>query len=319
MSALVLVTALLVGPPADQGAMTALAASSGRPKECTPLSRKGKRVKKLTVWQRIRYPKVAEYCDLVSRAQTSLEGDPKASLEAAEGAAKVWAMPGADVARGRALFALGKTDEALAAFAAARKADASALEDPKALRDLARALAKAGKFSEAAAEYRVLVPRAELLSDRARVEVLLEAAFASMAAEGALREQPAPGSTLGEALAFLSEARQEEASPHAGEVLLALALVHDRRGDPSKATALTAEAAKAGAGKSAAPWVADPADRHALAALALEPRDAAGAQKAWAAYVEAAEGGAWVDAAKARQTLKGKPAPLPKKPPRKKP
>ncbi len=95
--------------------------------------------------------------------------------------------------------------------------------------------------------------------------------------------------------------REDESSPLRAHALVALALVHDRRGDTAKATGLAAEAAALGVSVDSAPWVATPADAHALRALALEARDTAQASEAWSAYLAAAGTSPYAAAARARQ------------------
>jgi tetratricopeptide (TPR) repeat protein len=298
-----------------QPSLSAQAAASGRPKECAGAT-SGKRAQKITVWQRVRYPKLATYCAHVARAQALLETDAKGSLEAVDKAEKEWAgRAGASVARGRALLALDKADEALAAFEAAKKIDESSLEEPKAMRDYARALVLKNRVRDAAVVYRAVVPRADLLPPRVRARTLMEAAFASMTAEAAGEAPPNADTRLVEALAFLDEVRRGNGAPLVSEATLASALVHDRRGDASKAAGMAAEAARSGLDPAEATWVADPADRHALRALGLEGTDVAGATEAWTAYLGAAKDGPYAAAARTRlAALKKKPAPAAKKP-----
>lgn len=320
MISAVLALGLLVAPvafdaPGSRPSLAAQAAASGRPKECQPAS--GKRSKKITVWQRVRFPKLVPYCEKVAQSHALLESDPQASLDAAIAADKEWSgRPGAAVARGRALLALGKPDEALAAFDAAKKIDESAVEDPKAMRDYARSLVAKARAKDAAAVYRVLVPRAELLPAALRSRTLLEAAFASMTAEAETGAANADAK-LSEALAFLDEIRQKEGSPLAAEATLASALVHDRRGDPTKAAGLAAEAVRGGVDPTETSWVADPADRQALRALALEPVDPNGASEAWSAYLDAAKSSPYAPSARARQAALKKRGSAPAKKPKK--
>ncbi len=316
----VLALGLLVAPvafdaPGSKPSLAAQAAASGRPKECQIAS--SKRAKKITVWQKVRFPKLEPYCRKVAESHALLESDPRAALDAAIAADKEWSgRPGAAVARGRALLALGKPDEALSAFEAAKKIDEGAVEDPKAMRDYARSLVAKSRARDAAAVYRELDPRAELLPSGLRARTLLEAAFASMTAEA--EGGPAhPDTKLTEALAFLDELRQREGSPLAAEATLASALVHDRRGDPTKAAGLAAEAVRGGVDATETSWVADPADRHALRALALEPVDANGASQAYTAYLEEAKSSPYAPAARARQAALKKRGTAPAKKPKK--
>lgn len=282
-----------------RASLAAQAAATGRPRECSPQGR----AKKITVWQKVRFPKIAPYCARVARAHALLRTDAAAALAEAEAAAKVWpGRPGAEVTRGRALLALAKPEEAVAAFESAKKLDERAIEEPSAIRDFARALALRGRFGESAQAYRVLVPRAGLLVATERASTLLEAAFASMTAEVTSKQEPDPHGSFTEAMAFLAEAREDETSPLRAEALLAMALVTDRRGDAVKATALGEEAAKQMVDVSNAPWVASSADAEALRALALESRDPTGAAEAWSQYLKLAPPAPFATAAQARLT-----------------
>lgn len=297
--------------------LAAQATAAGRPKECAP---PGRRAMKITVWQKVRYPKLAPYCAQVARAHTLLDSDPKGALAAADAALKdLPGRPGANVARGRALLALDKPEDALAAFEAAKKADDGAIEDPKAMRDFARALVLRSRAKDAAEVYRTLVPRAGLLPAPDRSRALLEAAFASMTAEGGADAKVVPEGRLAEALAYLGEIRESATAPLRVEAILATALVHDRRGDAAKATALGAEAAKQNVDATRSPWVAAPADEHALRALALESRDPSAASEAWSQYLAASPDAGFAAAARSRQAeLKRRPAAAPKKAAKKK-
>ncbi|MBL9024237.1 MAG: hypothetical protein JNL21_18735 [Myxococcales bacterium] len=296
-----------------RASLAAQAAATGRPKECSP---RGRRAKKVTVWQKVRFPKLVPYCAHVARSHALLASDAKAALAEAEAASKEWpGRPGSEVAKGRALLALGKPEEALQAFEAAKKLDEGAIEEPKAIRDFGRALTLRGRFTEAAAAYRVLVPRAGLLGANDRATTLLEAAFASMADEAGSDAKPGPEGRFSEALAFLTEVRESETSPLRAEALLAMALVQDRRGDAAKATSMSAEASKQSVDVSSSPWVATKADADALRALALESRDPSAAAEAWAQYLAASPPAAFAAAARARQTeLKKRGAAQPKQP-----
>jgi tetratricopeptide (TPR) repeat protein len=267
-----------------------------------------------SVWELLRVPNLQRYCDLMARAQTQLPTLPAEAKKAAEEADQ--ALPGhagPSVLLARAALAVGAIDEAARAFARARAIDARSVEEPQAMHDLARVLARTGKRDEALAVYRALVPRVDLLgtADR-RISVLLEAAHLSMAVEGAGRALPVPANVgsispqrprLDEAVAYLREARQRPPTQLAGEVLLSLALALDRAGARDEADAALAEAQRGGARlpREGADYLAAPEDRTALDALAAEGNDRAVAQKAWEAYLAGAGGrGPWAAAAKAR-------------------
>lgn len=304
-------------PPAalGQGAsLSAAAAASGRPPECSSRSRRAL-AKGPSIWELARVPGLSRYCDLVARAQAQLTTSPKDAKKAAEEADK--ALPGHAapvVVIARAALALGAVDEAAREFARARAIDPRSLEDPKAMLDHARVLAKTGRRDEAIAVYRALVPRVDLLgSTDARVGVLLEAAHLSMAADAAGgapllpadlgKPKGAPRPRLDEAVAYLREARGYPPSQLTGDVLLSLSLVLDRSGARDEADATLLEARQAGAKikGEALGYLAVSEDRAALEALAAEAGDRAAAQKAWEAYLAGPGGkGAWAAAAKAR-------------------
>ncbi|MFT3774537.1 MAG: tetratricopeptide repeat protein [Minicystis sp.] len=187
---ILITSAILTSPlPAalGQGAsLSAAAAASGRPPECSSRSRRAL-ARGPSIWELARVPNLQRYCDLVARAQTQLATMPSAARKAAEEADK--ALPGhaaPAVVIARSALAMGDVTDAAAAFARARAIDARSVEDPGAMHDLARVLTRTGKRDEALAVYRALVPRVDLLgtTDR-RVSVLLEAAHLSMTAEGA--------------------------------------------------------------------------------------------------------------------------------------
>ncbi len=197
LTALTLALGLVLPPvPFDQARagepnLAAQATASSRPKECAP---SGKRAKKITVWQRVRFPKLVPYCDHVARAHALLQSDPAGALAAADAADKAWpGKPGASVARGRALLAQNKAREALSAFDAAQKLDAEAIADPISMRDFARALVIDGRTKEAAETYRVLVPRTQLLDADARAHTLLRSAGRARGQAGRGAGVPARG------------------------------------------------------------------------------------------------------------------------------
>ena len=311
--------ALLAAPPIHAGlghgaSLSAAAAASGRPPECSSRSRRAI-AKGPTIWELARVPGLSRYCDLVARAQTQLATSPKDAKKAEEEADK--ALPGHAaplVVIARADLALGAIADAGRAFTKARSIDPRSVEDPKAMHDLARVLARTGRRDEAIVVYRALVPRVDLLGTTSdRVSVLLEAAHLSMTADAAggaplspkdLAKPKRPARPrLDEALAYLREARARPPTPLAGDVLLSLSLVLDRPGALDEADAMLAEAIQAGAtlhgeGKG---YIAAAEDRIALEAIAAERRDRAAAIKGWESYLAGPGGtGAWAAAAKAR-------------------
>lgn len=302
---------------ADQPSLEALAAASGRPRECGAREGKKSRRKKPTVWQRARVPELVPYCDLLAKAHVLIDSDPKAALDLAEKADTAWpGHAGSRVAQGRALLALGKPKEALDALEKAKDLDKLSVEEPKAMSAHARALVQNGRVAEGAALYRTMVPRASLLPERHRTRLLLEASLASMmdAGQPAARDEPKPdgqppplaqpltlAQRLGEAAAFIAEARSSEASASSGDVLLVAALIHDRAGDAEKANVALTEAGRIVATPtSPESYVADPADAHALRALSLEATSPARAQQAWIQYLEATKSEAFASSARAR-------------------
>jgi tetratricopeptide (TPR) repeat protein len=316
---LILVSALLLPAPIPASSLSAAAAASGRPPECTSRARRAL-ARGPSVWELARVPNLQRYCDLMARAQAELATMPVEAKKAAEEADQ--ALPGRappSVAIARAALALGNVEEAARAFERARAADPRSVEDPSTLHDLGRTLARAGKRDEALVVYRALVPRIDLLgsTDR-RVAVLLEAAHVSMTvgAEGGALPSPAdlakakpphPAPTLraplDEAIAYLREARQRPPTQLAGDVMLSLALALDRAGDRDEADATLAEAQRSGAKLRAGTldYLAAAEDRGALDALAAEGSDRAAAQKAWEGYLAGPGGkGPWAAAARAR-------------------
>ncbi len=287
---LTLIASLFVFPAdaADKASLEALAAASGRPRECQ--TRGKKRSKRPSVWQRAREPELVPYCDLVAKAHILLgsesRGDAELALEAAVKAGTAWpGHAGSLLVEGRALLLLGKPKDALERFERAKQIDKLSVEEPRTMRAHARAFIESGDVASGAALYRVLVPRASLLPDRLRASVLLEAAYASMTEAG---KQPGKLSLV-EALAFAGEARALDHASLGPDVLLALALVHDRAGEQEQAQALLREAKGLVVSSPSnklltESLVAEKADTVALSALGLELDSPAEAQKLWASY-----------------------------------
>lgn len=316
LQGLLLTSAILVLPLATNaaqgagGGLVAAAAAAGRPPECSAGSRRAV-ARGPTVWERARNPSLQRYCDLLARGQAQLASTPQAARESANLADQ--ALPGhaaPAVLLGRAALALGSPEDAARAFAGARSIDPRSVEDPPTLHDLARTLALTGKRDEALAVYRALVPRIDLLgtTDR-RVSVLLEAAHASMAAAtvdtgsgaGAASSADPPRARLGEAIAYLREARQRPQTQLAGDVLLSLVLVLDRSGDRAQADAALGDARESGARPGALDYLAAAEDKIALEALALERAEPATAIQRWEAYLAGSGGrGPWAAAARVR-------------------
>jgi tetratricopeptide (TPR) repeat protein len=258
--------------------------TNGRPPECT--SEMGGAT--VNVWERAKAPELRRYCDLVASASSKLAGTAamaQAALAAAREAEGV--LPGHAAPRvleGRALAAQGKLEEALAALREGKARDRTGLDDPPALLAWARVLARTGHPSEAVEAYRALLPRTAPLSTVDRAAAAIEAGLVTMAAGNG---------GLDDAVAALRESLREAQDEALGVAVLGLALALDRRGDASEAHALLADRASGDPRAALATarakelLVVAPAEGSALAALALEATDVAGARDAWEQYLAA--------------------------------
>jgi tetratricopeptide (TPR) repeat protein len=275
--------------------------SSGRPPECGDQGGHA-----ANVWERAKSPELRRFCDLVASASSKLAGVAAMAQEALDAAHEAdGVLPGHAAPRvleGRALAALGKFDEALAALRDGESRDPRALDDPPALLAWARALARTGRRDAAAEAYRALLPRSTALSTLERVSAEVEAGLVAMAHGAA---------GLDEAAAALREALRE-AQDEAQEVaVLALALALDRRGNGDEARALLGERAHGdprdaiASARAREMLAVAPAEAHALAAFALEPTDAAGARDEWEQALGAAPSGAWAGHARAHLAALG--------------
>jgi tetratricopeptide (TPR) repeat protein len=271
-------------------AQTAVAAwSNARPPECGDPAGHA-----LNVWERAKSPELRRYCDLVGSASSKLAGMvvmAESALEAAGAADKVLPLHAAPrVLEGRALAALGRYDEARAALADGKARDPRALDDPAALLAWGRALARTGDMRGAGEAYRALLPRSATLSGSERVSAEIEAALVAMARGD---------SGLDEAAAALREALREAQDETQRIAVLALALTLDRRGNADEAFALLLERGRGdprdaiASSRAKALLAVAPAETHALAALALEPIDAAGARDQWQRALDEAPTGVW--------------------------
>ncbi|MFO0611201.1 MAG: hypothetical protein U0414_01340 [Polyangiaceae bacterium] len=288
--------------------LSTLAAATDRPPECGALESKGKKgARRTNIWRLSRNPNLGSYCDAIARSHALMESDPEGALAAAESAEAT--LPGhasTFTAIGRAELAIGHVTEAVTAFESAKKIDGRALDEPKAMNDFAWALVRAGRAADAAPVFRALVPRANLLPDRARAVVFLRAAFALMAHAAA---NPSSAATdFADAEAYLSEARTDTTSALYADALVAAVLVYDRAGDAAKASAALDEARRVRA--STVPdtdrYVADPSDELALAAISAEVSDPASASAAWQKYLDATPPEVFAKAARDRKTNLGK-------------
>ncbi len=257
--------------------------SSGRPPECGAESGGAATA---NVWERAKSPDLRRYCDLLASAASKLSGTAgmaQAALAAARQANEV--SPGHAAPRvleGRALAALGKLDDALAALRDGRALDPGALDDPLALLAWARVLARTGHPIEAADAYRALLPRTASLSNAERASAACEAGLAAMASGPA---------GLDDAIAALREALHVAQDEALSVAVLALALALDRRGAGSEARVLLADRSRGDprtaleASRAKELIAVAPAEAPAIVALALEPIDVAGARDAWEQYL----------------------------------
>jgi tetratricopeptide (TPR) repeat protein len=284
-------------------AQAASAWSTGRPPEC---GEPGGRA--ANAWERAKSPELRRYCDLLASASSKLAGTTamaEAALKSAQEADQV--LPGHAAPRvlvGRALAALGKLDEARAALSQGKALDPAALDDPLALLAWARVLARTGHADLAAEAYRALLPRASALSASERSGASIEAGLVAMARGTA---------GLDEAVAALREGFRDAQDDTQAVAVVALALALDRRGDREESRALLAERTHGDPRSAVATARARellavaPSEAHALAALALESSDAAGAHDAWEKYLAAAPSGPWAAHAKTHLASLGAP------------
>jgi tetratricopeptide (TPR) repeat protein len=257
--------------------------SNGRPPEC---GTETSGVATANVWDRAKAPDLRRYCDLLASAASKLSGTAgmaQAALTAARQANDV--LPGHAAPRvleGRALAALGDLDEALAALRDGKALDPGALDDPLALLAWARVLGRTGHTTEAAEAYRALLPRTASLSNSERASAAVEAGLAAMASGPA---------GLDDAVAAFREALHEAQDEALSVAVLALALALDRRGDLGEARVLLADRSRGDprsvleTARSKELLAVAPAEAAAIAAIALEPLEAAGARDAWEQYL----------------------------------
>jgi tetratricopeptide (TPR) repeat protein len=273
--------------------------SSVRPPECADVGGRA-----ASVWERAKAPELRRYCDLVASASSKLAGTAamaKAALEAAREADRV--LPGHAAPRvleGRALAALGKLDDALVALGEGASRDPRALDDPLALAAWARLLARTAHADRATEAYRALLPRASALSSADRASAAVEAGLVALA-RGAMG--------LDDATAALRQGVRDAQDDVQAVAVLALGLALDRRGDGAEARVLLADRSHGDPRATlTTPRAKDllavaPGEEPALAAMALEMSDPAGAREAWGQYVDATPAGPW--AAHARVHLAG--------------
>jgi hypothetical protein len=279
----------------------ALARSGARPAECgggvrEPAAR----------WARARTPGLGAYCDALARGYAALVALPAAAREGARAAER--ALPGRAgplVLEARVDVVEGEWERAFTRFRDARARAASSVDDPAALHDLAVAALRSGHPAEALDAYRALVPRVDLLGDRAQaIAVLVEGAAVAMSFGP---------EHLSEAVGYGLEARRRGALPGVGSYALAvLALAYERQGHATEATAVADEApgaelleadrARGGRGRLGAP-VLPGAELDALIATLAERSDRALAIERWQSYLASDAGRASPFAAQARARL----------------
>jgi tetratricopeptide (TPR) repeat protein len=264
--------------------------SSGRPAECADETGRV-----ANVWERAKSPELRRYCNLVAGGSSKLAGSTVAAAAALDAAREAeGVLPGRGASRaleGRALLALGKVDEALAALRDASARDGKVLGDPLVLVAWARVLARTNHRQEAADAYRALLPRASAFSKADRAAMTLEAGLVTMTRGAA---------GLDDAIAALRESLRESSEDGIRDIAaLALALALDRGGQVDESHALLLERSHGDPRRVVAlnaskdVLAVDPGETPALVALALEMNDAAGARDAWEAYLGGAASGPW--------------------------
>jgi tetratricopeptide (TPR) repeat protein len=251
------------------------------------------------IWERAKHPELRHYCDLLATGTSKLTSQATASDALREADEADQAMPGHAAPltlKGRALAKAGRYTEAYAAFTEAKKRETHALDDSAALREFARACARSGHAPEALAAFRSLLPRADGLNSFDRAPTYVEAAFQAMSAGTA---------NVDDAIAMLRQARREAGDALQPVATLALALALDRSGARDEAKAVLDDRAKAKARDIARDPTMTPllgplaSEAEAMAAVGLEASDPAASQAAWQRYIAAAgQTGAWVDHAK---------------------
>lgn len=206
------------------------AEASSRPRVCrsTPGAARNE------LWRRAGRAPARDFCVLLAQGYSKLDRAPGEALALAHKASAI--LPNEvepSVLRGRALLRLGDASGARAALASSVTAPGRPLGDLGALRELGLAFSETKQLADAAAVYRMLVPRIDFVQDRLVFRIiLLEAASVVMAS-----------SELGaaEATSYLAQARQAEPVPGLQDLTVALAAVAlDRDGKGDQAGALDA-------------------------------------------------------------------------------
>jgi Flp pilus assembly protein TadD len=297
----------IAGSAGGRADLGAAAAASGRPPECWP-ERRSEVGAEATVWTLARQPRLERYCALLAQSHARLGGDPARARTSALEAARLEPERAAPhVALGRIAARLGQLDVALRELDAAEAIDLRSVEQPIALHDFGAALRQAGKLERALRVYRLLVPRSVLGPSRSwRARVLLEAAHLSMATRALTTNARANAEPpeLDDALAYLREATEDPHHELRVDTALSLVLVLDRAGRAAQADAVLADLGdSSGWAAPAAPsYLARPADRLALEALATERTDPRAAALLWKRFLDEGRDSptAWTLAARAR-------------------
>jgi len=271
------------------GQSAAGAWSSGRPPECSDAPGRA-----ASVWERAKSPELRHYCDLVANASSKLVGTSTMAQSALDDARQAeGVLPGRAAPRaleGRALAALGRLDQALAALQDAKGRDAGVLDDPQTLLAWARVLARTGHTQESVSAYRTLLPRASALSSADRFVATTEAGLVAMACGP---------STVDEAVAAFRESLRASQTDAETVAVLGLALALDRRGEADEARALLSNRRRGDprsvlSGRRARELLsAAPFETQALIALGLETIDPSAARESWESYLSSAPAGPW--------------------------
>jgi tetratricopeptide (TPR) repeat protein len=270
--------------------------SSGRPPECADA-----RGRTANVWEQAKSPELRRYCDLVASALSKLAGTTimaQAALEEARIADGL--LPGHAAPRileGRALASLGRLGEAFTALSDAKAIDRHALDDAGSLLVWARVLARTGHPDQAWQAYRTLLPLAVALSSADRACAAIEAGLVAISLGP---------SAIDDAVAALRDGMRLAQDDAEAVAVLGLALALDRRGDVDEARALLADRvhgdprAALATGRAKELTAVAQNERAALAAVAFEVTDVAGARMAWQEYLSAAPDGPWAGGVRLR-------------------
>lgn len=278
--------------------------TGGRPAECNAVDGIG-----ANVWERAKSPALRRYCDLLASGATKVAGTgamAKEALVLAEEAEKT--LPGRAapmLLKGRAAASLGEFGDAYGAFEEARKRDEHAFDDPSALVAYARSAARTSHPEVARAAYRLLLPRASALTVGERGVAYDEAGMVAMASGPA---------ASADAIATFRQALRDSQGVAQTVAVLGLALALDRANQHDEAMAAVAERIhgdprpllKAAVDTGVLGPGTGVEELDALAAIGLEPTNAAAAREAWKKYAEHAPA-IWAEHARANANAKAEP------------